>query len=156
MAGGVGIDSGRAPAYARVGYAHRGGRFFLTAFAGELISLNSTTVLTRAELTPAALERRTAWTEGWLWFAKDPLPEALAQFNRYHRQRLVLVDPSLASLEIGGRFRSTDLESFIATLEHSFNVRTIPAAAHGTGVQTIYLTRRCVRAQQQCNWPLVQ
>jgi len=68
----------------------------------------------------------------------------------------VLVDPALASLEIGGRFRSTDLESFITTLEHSFNVQTIPAVVHGADVETIYLTGRCARARQQCNWPLVQ
>lgn len=159
--GGVGIDNAaRAPL--RVSRRdssekiQRGVWFFLTANARELISLNSTTVLTRAELTPAALTRRTAWTQGWLWFAKDPLPEALAQFNRYHPQQLVLVDPALASLEIGGRFRSTDLQSFLATLEHSFNVRSIPRTVHGAEVETIYLTRRCLRAQQQCNWSLVQ
>jgi hypothetical protein len=64
--------------------------------------------------------------DGWIWFSKDPLPEAVAEFNRYHREQLVLVDPALARLEIGGRFRSTDLDSFIATLEHSFDVRVCP------------------------------
>jgi transmembrane sensor len=124
--------------------------------AGDSISLLSSSVKSRERLPPAALRRRTAWTEGWLWFYQAPLPEVLAEFNRYHRQQLVLVDPALASLEIGGRFRSNDLESFIATLEHSFNVRARSAAVPGAGAGTIYLTGRCGRAKQQCNWSMVQ
>jgi len=140
----------------RVGYTPHGALFSTSAVAGELISMNSTTVLNRTELTPSALKRRTAWTDGWLWFVKEPLPEALAEFNRYHRERLVLVDPALARLEIGGRFRASDLESFLAALEHSFNVRRIPATVYAPDLSTIHLTGRCGRAQQQCNWPLVQ
>jgi transmembrane sensor len=155
--GTIAIDGGRkrwAPGH--VGYLQAGSPFSLAAYTGDLISLNSKTVLSRMRLSPATLKRRTAWTDGWLWFSKDPLPEAVAQFNRYHDQRLVLVDPALASLEIGGRFRSSDLESFIATLEHSFNVRTMSSGFHETGPDTIYLVGRCERARQQCNWPLVQ
>jgi transmembrane sensor len=156
MAGGVGIDLSRARRLIRVAYTRQDGPYNVTAFAGELISMNSTTGISRVELTPTALQHRTAWTDGWLWFTQESLPEAVAEFNRYHRQRLVLVDPALASLEIGGRFRSTDLDSFIATLEHSFNVRRVPSAVHEADVDTVYLTGRCERARQQCNWPLVQ
>jgi len=109
--------------HSRDGSAREGSADPLIAFAGEQISLNPMSELSVTELTAAALKRSTAWTDGWIWFAQAPLPEAIAEFNRYHRRRLVLVDPELASLEIGGRFRSTDLDSFIATLEHSFHVR---------------------------------
>ncbi|MCU1259130.1 MAG: hypothetical protein JWO80_2015, partial [Bryobacterales bacterium] len=126
----------------------------LSVSAGESISLRSNDVYARETLSPPALKRRTAWTDGWIWFSKDPLPEAVAELNRYHREQLVLVDPALARLEIGGRFRSTDLDSFIATLEHSFDVRAGSSAVRETGAATIYLAARCRRAQQQCNWPM--
>lgn len=126
------------------------------ASAGEFIFLKPNAVAERAKLSVAGLKRQTAWTDGWLWFSQAPLPEAVAEFNRYHRQQLVLVDPALASLEIGGRFRSSDLASFIATLEHSFDVQAVSSAVGRTRAATIYLTKRCARAQQQCNWPLVQ
>jgi transmembrane sensor len=159
--GRIAIEGGRATAVANVqrtqGIPPPGASpFVLTMSAGESIGMNSTTVLSRAKLSSAALKRRTAWTDGWIWFSKDPLPEALAEFNRYHREQLVLVDPALARLEIGGRFRSTDLDSFIATLEHSFDVRVVSSAVRETGAATIYLAARCRRAQQQCNWPMVQ
>jgi transmembrane sensor len=123
----------------------------VTASSDEAISLRSGVVYARQRLSPAAVERRTAWTDGWIWFSAEPLPQAVAEFNRYHEQQLVLVDPRLASLEVGGRFRSTDLDSFIATLEHSFDVRTAAATLPGTRAATIYLTERCSRASQQCN-----
>jgi transmembrane sensor len=123
----------------------------LTMSSGESISLRSNSVYAREQLSAVVLERRTAWTDGWLWFAAEPLPQALAEFNRYHEQQLVLVDPRLASLRIGGRFRSSDLDSFIATLEHSFDVRTASTTLPGARAATIYLSERCSRALQQCN-----
>jgi transmembrane sensor len=124
--------------------------------SGELLSLQSNAVYVKDTLSPAALERKIARTDGWIWFAQAPLPQAVTEFNRYHDQQLVLVDPRLTRLEVGGRFRSTDLDSFIATLEHSFDVQATSSVVHGTGAATIYLTGRCLRAQQQCNWPMVQ
>jgi transmembrane sensor len=112
----------------------------VAASSGEAISLRPGVVYVRQRLSAAAVERRTAWTDGWIWFCAAPLPQAIAEFNRYHEQKLVLVDPRLVSFEIGGRFRSTDLDSFIATLEHSFDVRA--TAVPGTRAATIYLTER--------------
>jgi transmembrane sensor len=154
--GRIAIDVGQQTAVANIPRSHRATPFALFVSAGESIAMNSTTVLARAQLPPATLKRRTAWTDGWLWFFKDPLPRAVAEFNRYHREQLVLVDPALAAIEIGGRFRSSDLDSFIATLEHAFDVRALSSAVHGTGTATIYLSGTCVRARQQCNWPMVQ
>jgi transmembrane sensor len=154
--GRIAIEGGRMAAVANVAHSPVADPFALIVSAGESIAMNATTVLARATLSSSTLKRRTAWTDGWIWFLKEPLPEAVAEFNRYHREHLVLVDPALASLEIGGRFRSTDLDSFVATLEHSFDVRALSPVVRGTGAATIYLTGTCLRAQQQCNWPKVQ
>jgi transmembrane sensor len=155
LKGDIAIDGGRAAAVAHARRPQATTPFRLIVSAGESIAMNSTIVLARAQLPPATLKRRTAWTDGWIWFSQAPLPAAVAEFNRYHHEQLVLVDPALASLEIGGRFRSADLNSFIAALEHSFEVQALSSPVHGTGA-TIYLTGRCSKAKQQCNWPMVQ
>jgi transmembrane sensor len=128
----------------------------LVASSGESISLSAHAAPSRQKVSAVALKRKTAWIDGWLWFLKDPLPQAVEQFNRYHHEQIVLVDPALARLEVGGRFRSDDLGSFIAALEQSFNVRATPCPVSGTNASFIYLTERCDRAKQQCNWPMVQ
>jgi transmembrane sensor len=130
--------------------------YTLTASSGDSVSLLANSVPSLHKVSTATLMRKTAWTDGWLWFSKDPLPEAVAQFNRYHREKVVLVDPALTRLEVGGRFQSADLDSFIDTLKRSFNVRATSSPVPGTNASFIYLTERCKRAKQQCNWSMVQ
>ncbi|HEV7445809.1 MAG TPA: hypothetical protein VGO18_24750, partial [Steroidobacteraceae bacterium] len=48
--------------------------------------------------------------------------------------RPALVGPALSRLEIGGRFRGTDLDSFIATLEpHSWRPGRLPGCPRERG-----------------------
>jgi transmembrane sensor len=63
-----------------------------------------------------------AWTQGRLWFDRVTLAEAVLEFNRYNRRQLVIDDPAIESLHIGGAFDATDLDSFVAALQ-SFGIR---------------------------------
>ncbi len=58
------------------------------------------------------ITRRMAWLDGKLVFDGQTLLEAVTEFNRYNRQRLVISDPSIASKKIGGAFKSTNPERF--------------------------------------------
>lgn len=66
--------------------------------------------------------RLLAWQNGELDFIGDPLSEVVAQFNRYNRRRLEIVDPAIAGLRVGGNFRATDLEGFLRAMRASFDV----------------------------------
>jgi transmembrane sensor len=69
------------------------------------------------QLLPAAsVARRLAWTHGRLMFNGQTLAEAAAEFNLYNRCKLVVADPTVAALQVGGSFVATDLESFLAAL----------------------------------------
>jgi transmembrane sensor len=132
--------------------SHEAPDFLLaSASSGESISLRGNSVSSKHTVPPSVLARKNAWTDGWLWFSKDPLPEAVAQFNRYHHEQIVLVDPALRHLEVGGRFQSNDMGSFVAALEHSFGIHETSAPVQGIGGSFIYLTKRCRSAEQQCN-----
>jgi transmembrane sensor len=73
---------------------------------------------------PAAeVARRLAWQEGELDFKGESLVQVISEFNRYNRTRLEIVDPELATLEVGGSFRATDLHAFVRALQSSFAVR---------------------------------
>ena len=71
-----------------------------------------------AEVLNAAL----GWREGYLIFHETSLGEAAADFNRYNRTQLVIADSELASVPIGGRFRSGNLEGFVRLIEQGFGV----------------------------------
>src|SRR5262249_50414206 len=71
----------------------------------------------RLDLEPVAaadIPYRLAWTQGRIWFKQNTLAEAVAEFNRYNRRQLVIADPAIATLRVGGAFDVTDPDAFVA------------------------------------------
>ena len=68
-------------------------------------------------------ERSLTWRNGLLTFRNTPLAEAVAEFNRYNVRQIVIEDPAIAGLEVGGVFRSRNVEPFVHLLEHGFAVQ---------------------------------
>jgi transmembrane sensor len=90
--------------------------------AGESITVTAK----RMELAKVAepdVARKLSWVEGRLWFERQRLDDVVAEFNRYNRRQLVIADPAIAELRIGGGFEATDIDSFTAALERTLPVR---------------------------------
>jgi transmembrane sensor len=90
-----------------------------------------------AQVDAAEIAATLAWQPRWLDFADAPLIEVLAEFNRQGGPRLVLADPALAQLRVGGSFRADNADGFVRLLETGFGVqaertptRTILRKAH--------------------------
>jgi transmembrane sensor len=64
----------------------------------------------------------TAWTEGKLMFESAPLREAVAEFNRIDRRRLVIEDDALLGLHITGVFPAADPSQFVAFVRQRFGL----------------------------------
>lgn len=88
-------------------------------------------------LTPLDVSRRLAWQERRLEFGPTPLREIVAEFNRYSPRRLVLAEPALGELSVGGSFRVGDEETLLRFLQASF-----PIQAERTAAETVLRTRR--------------
>jgi len=58
------------------------------------------------------IDRSLAWRNGQLIFDGDTLGQAVAEFNRYNRVQVRIVDPSLASERFVGRFRTNEPDAF--------------------------------------------
>ena len=50
------------------------------------------------------------WRHGVIVFDHTTLADAAAEFNRYNRKKLVVSDPKVAKLTIGGTFQTTDTQ----------------------------------------------
>ena len=74
----------------------------------------------------AADARETAsWTTGRLTFRETPLREAVAEMNRYAKQKIVLEAPAdVASDPVTGEFDVGDMASFIAAVTMSFELKS--------------------------------
>lgn len=88
------------------------------------------------DISAAEAARRLAWQAGAISFQGESLADAISEFNRYSRRRLELGDPELGQLRVGGEFRTTDIDSFVAALHASFGL-----AAVSDGRETLRIER---------------
>jgi transmembrane sensor len=106
-----------------------------TLSAGEAVVIAATRVpaaqpqMQVKKIAEAEVDRKLSWTEGRLWFERQTLKDVVAEFNRYNRRQMVIADPAIENLRIGGGFEATDPESFIAALERTLGVRAFPSPA---------------------------
>lgn len=64
-----------------------------------------------------------SWRDGFLAFHDTSLAAAAAEFNRYNARKIVIADPSVGALRVGGSFRWANAEAFVRLLEQGFPVR---------------------------------
>jgi transmembrane sensor len=67
-------------------------------------------------------ESKLAWREGMIVFQGESLTEVIRELNRYTPLRLNLADPELASISVGGFFKTGDLDQLLIVLENNFGV----------------------------------
>jgi len=80
----------------------------------------------------ADLSRVTAWQRGTLVLNGESLDYALAEMNRYLPDKIVIGDPALSRLRLGGTFSTTDPNEFLQALRSSLGVRATAGANGGT------------------------
>jgi transmembrane sensor len=81
-----------------------------------------------AQVVNADTQRIQAWRQGKLEFNALRLADAIAEHNRYARQKIVIGSDELKSLLVSGVFRIGDTESFLFLLENSLGLQTVNQA----------------------------
>ncbi|WP_162131409.1 FecR family protein [Gayadomonas joobiniege] len=71
----------------------------------------------------AELAEGSAWVSGALVFDNEPLSLVVEKINKYSTKPLLIKDPNIANLKIGGRFNVGDLDAFLNLLEAGFSVK---------------------------------
>lgn len=66
------------------------------------------------------LARRLSWATGVLVFDGEPLQKVIEEVSRYTPLRIVIGDPSLRELPVGGRFRVGETQALFDVLENGF------------------------------------
>lgn len=90
--------------------------------AGERIFIDERAGPARSASASTSIERSLAWRGGRIDLAGDTLSDAIAEFNRYNRRKIVLSDPRLASEQFDGLFRVDDPEGFAVAVKDSLSV----------------------------------
>ncbi|NIB39586.1 FecR family protein [Pseudomaricurvus alkylphenolicus] len=77
------------------------------------------------ERPPQEVSQRLAWRQQKLYFDNTSLQSFVEQLNRYGDGRIVIMDPALQDLRIGGVFPTGDTKTALAALETSFDVDAV-------------------------------
>jgi transmembrane sensor len=74
---------------------------------------------------PKQVDDELRWREGKLVFDQTTLGDAAAQFNRYNTRQLVIADPAIAQVRIGGSFDANNMSGFVALLKQGFGLAAL-------------------------------
>lgn len=67
-------------------------------------------------LSPEALKNAQSWRRGMVMFNGEPLAEVIAEISRYSDLEIIITDPALKTLSIGGQFRVGETDAMLAVL----------------------------------------
>lgn len=80
--------------------------------------------ITHTETLPSnKIEQRLAWRQGKWRFEGETLTEVLDEVIRYSSQEIIITDPELADLRIGGYFDIGDVSGLMSALQLGFNIQ---------------------------------
>ena len=100
---------------------HAGGSAEVFVAAGSFARTAKADVLVH-DNAAAQVEQLLSWRNGYLVFRDATLEEAVSEFNRYNTRQMIIKDPQIARLRIGGNFRSNNTDAFLWLLQNGFPV----------------------------------
>lgn len=80
------------------------------------------------ERSKERVESALAWRDGMLNFDQMTLGDAVAEFNRYNRKKIIVTDPETAAIRIGGMFQASNVDAFVRLLREAYGLRVVEDA----------------------------
>ncbi|MFC7292780.1 FecR family protein [Hirschia litorea] len=74
-------------------------------------------------LSNSELNRRMSWRRGLLAFAGEPLSEVILEVGRYTDVDIIVDDPAIAELPIGGYFKAGDVDGLLEAIGQTFDLK---------------------------------
>lgn len=83
-----------------------------------------------------AIDAELSWRVGRLEFTGEGLEEAIAEYTRYTDLNIIISDPELKAINLGGSFPTGELDLFFKTLELQFGIKV-----NKSDNKQVYLTK---------------
>lgn len=90
--------------------------------AGEKAYVSEADPVNRIVSAPSEIDRELAWRDGNIDLAGESLADAVAEFNRHNRRKLVIADPSIANEPLYGVFHANDPQGFAQAVRVSLDI----------------------------------
>ena len=107
-----------------------------TLSSGDAASFdNENKVIRTVDL--ASVVKKHAWRDGTLIFDGDPLSVVVDEITRYTDLKIVISDPDMQRLQIGGTFKAGETDAFLDALDKGFNL-SVDQVSEGV----VYLSKK--------------
>lgn len=74
------------------------------------------------DLAAQDIEKKLSWRKGVLVFHQERIEDVIREMNRYSSTQVVIVDPQINDIRVGGYFPANKTQALLATLEESFGI----------------------------------
>lgn len=91
--------------------------------AGKQVIFNKGTVDSVIEQDEASLTQKLYWKKGFLAFDDESLFTVVEEVSRYTNLKIVIADPAIRSLRVGGFYPIDNLETVFTSLEMNLGLR---------------------------------
>ena len=108
--------------------------------AGQVAQLRRNTnqpELTVSQISEKKIDAKLAWRKGLIIFDGEPLTYVVSEISRYTPSNVIISDPEIRNMPIGGVFPAGEVDSLLGALETSFGVDITRVDQN-----TIYLSKR--------------
>jgi ferric-dicitrate binding protein FerR (iron transport regulator) len=110
---------------------------------GDLTRLerhDNTVLITRVAHNPDEAENRTAWFEGRLKTSGQRLDEVLWEINSRNKVHLLIADPAVAQMSVGGNYDLMRVDEFLQSTR-LLGIEVVPVTLPEEGSTPTYLLR---------------
>lgn len=99
----------------------------LTLSAGHALMATGSATRMR-KVNDGDIEFTAGWRQGELILDGQTLGTAVDEYNRYLARHIIIADPQLASLRLGGRFDTRNPDDFLSALNAGFGIHAVKDA----------------------------
>lgn len=96
-------------------------RLSILARGDRAVAQGNTTLVSSQPV--GQIENALSWRSGMLTFDATPLEDVAAEFNRYNRVQILIVDPQAKLIPVGGRFPASKAEAFTRLLHDAYGLK---------------------------------
>lgn len=97
-------------------------RAVITAGQSGSFNQRSDTIELVEDVTESMIDRKLSWREGLVKFSGVPLEEVVEEISRYTALKIVILDPDLRGLRVGGLFKVGETDKMFEALALGFGV----------------------------------
>lgn len=114
-------------------------KYMTTLDAGQTAEYDDMSIRSVKTIEPEIISRKLAWQHGTLVFKGETLEEVVKEISRYTDTSIVISDPDIRDMRIGGYFKTGEIDALLTVLQDNFDLHVERA-----GDNLVYLTEEKV------------